>query len=60
MRLISTLTQEKCPICKEPLTTNKSKAIFSHIIKSCPKDHYEKEFIPSLEGYVEHYQMTIK
>lgn len=56
MDVISKLTQERCPICKDTLITNKSNTLFSHIIKSCPRDHYEKEFIPSLEGYVEHYK----
>jgi phage FluMu protein Com len=60
MTLFNKLTQEKCPICKEILTTNKSEILVSHVIKSCPKDHYEKEFIPSLEGYVEQYKVATK
>ncbi|TVY00988.1 hypothetical protein FPZ49_32875 [Paenibacillus cremeus] len=60
MSFFNKLTQERCPICKEPLTTDKSNTLFSHVIKSCPKDHYEKEFIPALEGYVEHYNVVPK
>lgn len=60
MTFINKLTQEKCPVCNETLITDKSKPLFSHVIKSCPNDHYEKEFIPSLEGYVEHYNVVTK
>lgn len=60
MSLLTKLTQEKCPVCKETLTTDKSNILFSHVIKACPNDHYEKEFIPSLEGYVEHFNVTAK
>ncbi|NOU73600.1 hypothetical protein GC098_19605 [Paenibacillus sp. LMG 31458] len=60
MSLFNNLTQEKCPVCKEKLTTYKSDILLSHVIKSCPQDHYEKEFIPSLEGYVEHYKVATK
>nr|WP_270879052.1 hypothetical protein [Paenibacillus aestuarii] len=60
MTFIKLITQEKCPVCHETLITNKSNVLLSHIIKTCPKNHYEKEFIPSLEGYVEHYSTPTK
>lgn len=60
MGFINRMTQEKCPICNETLIADKSNVLLSHIIKACPKNHYEKEFIPSLEGYVEHYAAATK
>nr|WP_239566139.1 hypothetical protein [Paenibacillus sacheonensis] len=60
MSLLSKLTQEKCPLCGETLSTDKSNSFISHIVKSCPNEHYEKEFIPALEGYIEHYKASIK
>nr|WP_240547899.1 hypothetical protein [Paenibacillus lignilyticus] len=60
MRLLTKFAQEKCPICNETLTADKSNSLLSHILKSCPNEHYEKEFIPALEGYIEHYKTPTK
>lgn len=59
MTLFTKLFQEQCPICKEVLTTHKSNVWISHVIKSCPNDHYEKEFIPALEAFIEHYDADL-
>lgn len=60
MALLNKITQEKCPICNETLSNHKSNMLFSHIVKSCPNEHYEKEFISALEGYIEHYNVPTK
>jgi phage FluMu protein Com len=43
----------RCPSCKEILETHKSDVYKSVVIKSCPKKHYQKEFHPALEMYIE-------
>lgn len=53
MGLIDKLTQERCPVCKAVLSAEKTNILWSHVIKSCPHGHYRKEFIPSLESYIE-------
>ncbi|MDC3424349.1 hypothetical protein NC797_07490 [Aquibacillus sp. 3ASR75-11] len=52
--ILKNLFIEKCPKCKDMLV-NKSNTLTAQVIKSCPKGHYEKEFHPALESYVEIY-----
>jgi hypothetical protein len=44
---------EKCPQCQKTLETNKSKIYKGIIIKSCPDLHFQKEYHPALETYIE-------
>ncbi|KAF0815686.1 MULTISPECIES: hypothetical protein [Cytobacillus] len=53
MGLLSRLFNEKCPQCQKTLETNKSNIYKGIIIKSCPNLHYQKEYHPALELYVE-------
>ena len=53
MSLLKHLFSEKCPHCHQTLETSKSKAFKGIIIKSCPEQHFQKEYHPALETYVE-------
>ncbi|MBY0030887.1 hypothetical protein H7K20_27935 [Priestia aryabhattai] len=53
MRLWDILLKERCPKCKKVLNTRKSNALSATVIKSCPDNHYQKEFHPALETFVE-------
>ena len=44
---------EKCPRCKTPLEVKNNPLSKTIIIKTCPSGHYEKEFHPALETYIE-------
>ncbi|UOQ93942.1 hypothetical protein MUO14_02905 [Halobacillus shinanisalinarum] len=50
---IKNLFKEKCPQCKEHLTVNRTSLLSSQVVKFCPKGHYEKEYHPALESYIE-------
>jgi hypothetical protein len=52
MNILKNLLIEKCPKCKESLV-NKSCTFTAKIIKFCPNGHYEKEYHPALETYIE-------
>lgn len=56
MNVFKSLFQEKCPTCKKTLITDKSDVFHSIVRKSCPEQHYEKEFHPALETYIERYK----
>ncbi len=52
------LLTEKCPICQKKLK-NKGQGFFNlKTIKQCPDRHYEKEFHPALETYIETYKVS--
>lgn len=53
MRFIKDLFTDKCPTCKETLQLKSGEEFFSSTIKSCPQGHYEKEYHPALETYIE-------
>jgi hypothetical protein len=53
MSFLKRLFIEKCPTCNKVLETNKSNILKTVIIKSCPDNHYQKEFHPALETYIE-------
>ena len=44
---------EKCPRCKATLKVKDNPSSKAIIIKACPAGHYEKEFHPALETYIE-------
>lgn len=53
MRFFKNLFKDKCPTCYEILQLKSGEVFFSKTIKSCPKGHYEREFHPALESYIE-------
>jgi hypothetical protein len=53
MRFFKSLFVETCPQCNKELETHDSNIIKGIIIKSCPDDHYQKEFHPAFETYIE-------
>ncbi|MCM3575775.1 MULTISPECIES: hypothetical protein [Mesobacillus] len=44
---------EKCPRCKATLEVKDNPSCKTIVIKACPAGHYEKEFHPALETYIE-------
>lgn len=53
MKWMRLLFIEQCPKCKKTLETSRSNIWKSLVIKSCPDHHYQKEFHPALETYIE-------
>ena len=53
MRLLKDLFNEKCPICGSLLDTKSELTSKSIIVKLCPNLHYQKEYHPALETYIE-------
>ncbi|WP_164745649.1 hypothetical protein [Neobacillus mesonae] len=58
MSIFKNLFMEHCPKCKKVLETKHSKPLQSIVIKSCPENHYHKEFHPALETYIETYKIS--
>jgi hypothetical protein len=56
MNLLKHLFADKCPTCKKVLDTTKSNFFKAIVVKTCPDQHYEKEFHPALETYIEIYK----
>ncbi|WP_409252647.1 hypothetical protein V1502_01580 [Bacillus sp. SCS-153A] len=50
--------KEKCPKCNRTLVTHKSKVFSLVVIKSCPEKHFEKEYHPALESYIESHKIS--
>ncbi|WP_170169048.1 hypothetical protein [Mesobacillus subterraneus] len=50
--------KEKCPHCKEILQLKNNPDSKSIIIKECPAGHYQKEFHPALETYIESHKVS--
>ncbi|MFB8732979.1 hypothetical protein ACEQPO_00940 [Bacillus sp. SL00103] len=42
------------PKCKTALEVSKSNALQGKVVKTCPNLHYQKEYHPALETYIEH------
>jgi len=53
MSFLKRLFSDKCPTCNKVLNTNKSNFLKARVIKTCPENHYQKEFHPALETYIE-------
>lgn len=53
MSLFKTFFNEKCPKCGRSLDTKANPESKSIIVKMCPNMHYQKEFHPALETYIE-------
>ncbi|MFP7732020.1 hypothetical protein ACLHDF_01070 [Priestia aryabhattai] len=53
MKWFHFLFNERCPKCKQVLNTSKSNALRSTVVKVCLSNHYQKEFHPALETFVE-------
>ncbi|SDI36620.1 hypothetical protein SAMN05192534_13912 [Alteribacillus persepolensis] len=49
--MLSRLFREACPVCKKTLTAKSMPA--GAVTKYCQDGHYQKEFHPSMETYVE-------
>jgi hypothetical protein len=53
MKLLKHLFMDTCPTCKKVLETKQSNFLKAIVIKTCPDNHYQKEFHPALESYIE-------
>ena len=53
MRIFKNLFIEHCPKCNKVLETQNSRTLKAVVIKTCPNHHYQKEFHPALETYIE-------
>jgi hypothetical protein len=53
MSILKKLFIEHCPICNKVLETKNSNFLKAIVIKSCPDGHYQKEFHPAFETYIE-------
>lgn len=53
MHFLKRLFVEHCPKCHKVLETQHSNILKSVVIKSCPDNHYKKEFHPAFETYIE-------
>jgi len=51
--LIKRLLIETCPKCNQELDTTTSDSYKAVVVKSCPNNHFKKEFHPALETYIE-------
>ncbi len=55
MNFFKRLVTEHCPKCHKVLETSHSNTLKSIVVKTCPDRHYQKEFHPALETYIETY-----
>ncbi|MDP4104778.1 MAG: hypothetical protein Q8935_07480 [Bacillota bacterium] len=53
MNIFKKLFVEHCPLCNKVLETQDSNFLKAIVIKSCPDNHYRKEFHPAIEAYIE-------
>jgi hypothetical protein len=53
MNILKRLFVEQCPRCNKILETHNSNTLKAIVIKSCPDGHYQKEFHPAFETYIE-------
>lgn len=53
MSFFKNLFVERCPKCNQVLETHRSNTLKHIVIKSCPNQHYQKEFHPAFETYIE-------
>jgi len=53
MKFFKLFLDERCPKCKKTLETTKSNILYATVIKHCPDNHYQKEYHPALETFIE-------
>ena len=58
MKFLKRLFMDTCPICKKDLDINRSDFLKAIVVKTCPDNHYRKEFHPALETYIESYKVS--
>lgn len=58
MRFLKNLFTEHCPTCHHVLETQHSNSLKAIVVKSCPNNHYQKEFHPALETYIESHRVS--
>ncbi|MDQ6597290.1 hypothetical protein [Bacillus salipaludis] len=58
MGLFKNLFIDRCPKCNKILETHQSKTLKGIVIKSCPDQHYQKEFHPAFETYIESHKVS--
>jgi hypothetical protein len=58
LNLFQNLFVEKCPICHQALKTLETKIVGSIVVKTCPENHYQKEFHPALETIIETHKVS--
>lgn len=51
---------ENCPRCRKALEVKDHPSSKTIVIKACPTGHYEKEFHPALETYIERNSLVPK
>lgn len=56
MLLLKKVFTDRCPVCQEALVADSTYLLLSHVKKSCPNGHFEKEFHPALETVIETYK----
>jgi ssDNA-binding Zn-finger/Zn-ribbon topoisomerase 1 len=53
MNLFKHFFQDRCPKCQKALVNKSNEDSKLIVIKVCPDGHFQKEFHPALETYVE-------
>ena len=53
MNFLKLFLKEKCPNCNKTLEAKNSSILSTIVIKYCSEGHYQKEYHPSLETYIE-------
>lgn len=53
MKFLKLLLNERCPKCNKVLDTAKSNILCATVIKHCPDNHFQKEYHPALETFIE-------
>jgi len=56
MHFLKRLFVETCPTCQDVLQLRTDDCLSARSIKACPHGHYEKEYHPALESYIETYR----
>ncbi|HET6872264.1 MAG TPA: hypothetical protein VFH42_04670 [Sporolactobacillaceae bacterium] len=56
MLLLKKMFTDRCPVCQEALVADSTHLLLSHVKKSCPNGHFEKELHPALETVIEMYK----
>ncbi|WP_394235876.1 hypothetical protein [Niallia oryzisoli] len=53
MHFLKKMFIDHCPKCNKVLETKHSETLKAIVIKSCPENHFQKEFHPAFETYIE-------
>ena len=53
MKFLKFFFNERCPKCNKVLDTTRSNSFYATVIKHCPDNHYQKEYHPALETFIE-------